>query len=303
MKNLETIEFDAWEAQVPAALGKKVLEALESGKVIYFPQLSFELHAQEHALLSPDKTDPKSKNISFDVRSQKLGGAQCSEQEKAQLAEMIKRYAILSKTLLNNLASAIYGNLEQARTSLRPVEIEGRKSSYRKDDTLLHVDAFPSSPTKGRRILRFFTNINQDGKSRVWRIGEPFPDVVQKMGPRTAAPLPGIRKIYQLLGITKDYRTLYDHYMLQIHDNMKGDSKYQQNAPQEEVRFPPGSSWMVFTDQVSHAAMSGQHVLEQTYHVPPCAMQNPETTPLAVLERYYKKKLVINGSGHRGPLP
>jgi hypothetical protein len=217
---------------------------------------------------------------------------QCAGQEAKHLKEMIKRYAICSRQLLDYLFPSYTPHYTLARTSFRPAEIAGRKTSYRKDDTLLHVDSFPATPTGGHRILRVFTNINPAGKGRLWRIGEPFPEVVKKMCPRNKKPIPGLRTFLKLLRITKNYRSLYDHYMLQIHDNMKADSHYQHSVPQEAVDFPPGSTWIVYTDQVSHAAMSGQHLLEQTFHLPSTAMQTPATTPLAILERYYNKKLL-----------
>jgi hypothetical protein len=210
-----------------------------------------------------------------------------------KLKAMIKRYALASRQFIERLIPHYSPFLIQAKTSFRPVEIFGRKSpSYRKDDSLLHVDSFPSNPTKGQRILRIFTNINHEEKPRVWRLGEPFEDVAEKMAPRASSPIWGAAYLYKLLGITKDYRTPYDHYMLQIHDTMKGDSHYQKTVPQCEVKFPPGSTWMVFTDQVSHAAMSGQHVLEQTYHLPVDGIKNASTVPLRVLEKKLKKPLI-----------
>ncbi len=32
--------------------------------------------------------------------------------------------------------------------------------------------------------------------------------------------------------------------------------------------FPPGSVWVCFSDQTSHAVMSGQFMLEQTFFLP-----------------------------------
>ena len=42
---------------------------------------------------------------------------------------------------------------------------------------------------------------------------------------------------------------------------------------------------MVFTDQVSHAALAGHFALEQTFYLPVSAMVTPDTAPLRVLER------------------
>ena len=291
MNNLETFEVDGSEG-FSSEMKEKAIQALENGKVVFFPRLPFKMKADELRFLSPDKVDPKSKNISYDIRMDHLGGSLFDGEEALKLKEMVKRYAVHSRHLMEQLFPSYTSHAVQARTSFRPVEIAGRVSSYRKDDTLLHVDSFPANPVKGKRIIRVFANVNPDGKPRVWRIGEPFPDVVEKMAPRTTKPLPGLAFLLKLLKITKDYRTLYDHYMLQIHDTMKGDSLYQKNVKFQEVLFPPGSTWIVYTDQVSHAAMAGQHVFEQTFYLPPTAMQNVDTTPLRVLEKYFKNKLV-----------
>jgi hypothetical protein len=176
------------------------------------------------------------------------------------------------------------------RTSFRPVQVSNRSSSYRKDDKRLHVDAFPSSPNQGNRILRVFCNINPSA-DRVWRLGEPFEAVAKKFAPSIPKPFPGSAAFLHFLRITKTPRTPYDHYMLQIHDRMKADENYQRSAPQQEVRFPPASTWIVQTDHVSHAAMEGQYLLEQTFYLPIHAMKNPELSPQRVLEKILKKPL------------
>jgi hypothetical protein len=85
--------------------------------------------------------------------------------------------------------------------------------------------------------------------------------------------------------VTKSLRSEYDHLMLHLHDTMKRDDRYQQEAPQETMDFPAGSVWVCFSDQVVHAAMSGQHMIEQTFHLPVDRQYNPQSSPLAVLTR------------------
>lgn len=292
MGTLETITLESWDTEISPVVKQKAIYALENGKVLYFPALAFPIRTDERHLLSPEIADPKSKNVSYDKVNDRLSGMQCSEQDTHLLKEMLKRYATCSRALIERLIPSYIPYLNQARTSFRPVEIAGRKSSYRKDDSLLHVDSFPSTPTKGRRIMRVFTNINPDQKPRIWRLGEPFPTVVKKIAPKTKPLWPGVAFLLQKLKITKDYRTPYDHCMLQIHDIMKGDQEYQKRVNQEQVLFMPGDTWIVFTDQVSHAAMAGQHVVEQTFYLPTAAMQYQETPPLAVLEKHFQKKLI-----------
>lgn len=292
MEILETINLDSWEQPILEDLQTKAIQSLEQGKVLYFPFLPFSLHSNEEPLLSPLIVHPKSKNISYDIRNDRLSGSKCEGEDLLNLKNMVKRYALQSRNLLNSLFPRYTSHARQARTSFRPVEASGRNISARKDDTLLHVDSFPANPVKGQRILRVFTNVNPHGKPRVWRLGEPFSSVVEKMAPRAKKPWPASSYLLKLLRITKDYRTLYDHYMLQIHDAMKLDPEYQKEVFQWEVHFPPGSTWIVYTDQVSHAAMSGQHLFEQTFHLPVDAMHNPETTPQKILERHFKTILV-----------
>jgi hypothetical protein len=73
---------------------------------------------------------------------------------------------------------------------------------------------------------------------------------------------------------------------------MKADPDYQKSSPQQTMPFPPGSVWICFSDQTSHAAMSGQFMLEQTFFLPVRAMAEPECAPLGILERLTGRALV-----------
>ena len=73
---------------------------------------------------------------------------------------------------------------------------------------------------------------------------------------------------------------------------MKQDTRFQQETEQETFEFPAGSTWVAFTDQVSHAAMAGQYRLEQTFLLPVPAMIDSARSPLRVLERIKKVPLV-----------
>ena len=55
--------------------------------------------------------------------------------------------------------------------------------------------------------------------------------------------------------------------------------------------FPAGSTWLAFTDQVSHAASAGQYQLEQTFLVPVQTMLDEQRSPLRILERLKEKRL------------
>jgi hypothetical protein len=145
---------------------------------------------------------------------------------------------------------------------------------------------------RGRRILRVFTNVAPDGTLRRWRVGEPFRDFATKFLPRIRPSLPGQGWIMVQLGLTKGRRAPYDFMMLGLHDSGKMDTAYQSHAPATEVTFPPGTTWLRFSDSVPHAATAGRCALEQTFHIPVEAMESPELAPLRVLETLAGRPLV-----------
>ncbi|TCH99776.1 3-deoxy-D-manno-oct-2-ulosonic acid (Kdo) hydroxylase [Roseococcus sp. SYP-B2431] len=289
---VETLPISEWSGGIPPELQRRAADALEGGKVLFFPDLPFRLEAAETGFLDQTAASGERKNVSLDPRTGKLGGAAYEGEEARALAAMLERFGQQATGFVRGLIPAYAAELERARTSFRPVEVKGRSYSTRHDDRLLHVDAFPTRPLAGRRILRLFSNIAPDGALREWRVGEPFADHAARFLPRIRAPLPGQAMVMNLLGLTKAPRTRYDHLMMGLHDQAKYDGDYQANGPRADVTFPPNSSWMVYTDQVLHAALGGRFALEQTFHLPVEAMLHPERTPLRVLERLTGRALV-----------
>jgi 3-deoxy-D-manno-octulosonic acid hydroxylase-like protein len=293
MDILERLDGRDWDHQFTAVDQERAVEALEQGRVLCFERLAFPLKDTELRLLSSAWSDQRAKNISFDPNAGSVNGAKTADGGDGDLLAMMGRYAAGTQGFLKRLLLQYTPALKQARTSFRPHEIEGRQpQSYRKDDRLLHADAFPSRPTRGARILRVFTNINPSGKPRVWHVGEPFGAFARRFLPDVRRAIPGVARIEAMFGITKGQRTEYDHIMLQLHDRAKRDARYQREAPRQVIAFPAGSTWVVFTDLVPHAAMSGQFALEQTFELPVAAQLRPELSPLRILERLAGRSLV-----------
>ena len=285
-----------WGTRVSAASEKDRTAELEEGAVVFLPELAFDIRWDERAHFSPSIATAK--NVSFDPSTGQLGGAAIKDvkdgptESRESLSAMLRRFSAAAQSLVDALFPAYSGQLQRARASFRPAEIAGRKTTWRHDDTRLHIDSFPATPVQGRRILRVFTNVNPEGKARTWRIGEPFEDVAQRFGGRLRMPLPFSGELLRLVGLTKSRRSAYDALMLQLHDRMKADPAYQAQVPQTAIDFPAGSTWIAFTDRVSHAAMAGQYQLEQTFLLPVNAMQQPERSPLRILERIKQRPLV-----------
>lgn len=283
---------DHWDKQFKEDEQKAALSDLESGKVLYYPELRFTVHPEEQPLFVPYFVDPNTKNISFNSHTNALHGVHANANYQRLLKSMLSRFSQYAKKFMTAVFPYYSHALLMGRTSYRPVQIKDRKSSIRKDDTRLHVDAFPANPNQGKRILRLFCNVNPYGENRVWRIGEAFPYVANYFLPKISKPFPGSAKFFYWVGVTKSIRTYYDHIMLRIHDLMKRDVDYQKRVNYTEIQFPPDSSWIVSTDQVSHAALSGQYSLEQTFYLPVTAMKNPELAPLAILEDLMGHRLI-----------
>lgn len=267
------------------------IAALEAGKVLYFPQLPFHLEPEEKRFLTPDIRDPKVRNISLDAHG-KLKGVLGDDATRASVAAMIGRFRKQACTLIDSFVPRYSDALRVAPTSYRPSVVESRTQSWRADDRRMHVDAFPSRPNYGERILRVFANINPEGVPRTWRIGEPFEDVAKRFLPHAKAYSRWQAKLLNTLHVTKSLRSEYDHLMLQLHDGMKFDMEYQKTAPQVTMDFPPGSVWVCFSDQAVHAAMSGQYMMEQTFHLPADRQYDPQSSPLAILTRLMGHSLV-----------
>jgi hypothetical protein len=276
-----TLQLGTWNVASPEI---RWIAALESGKVLYFPQLAFALSRQEQALLRPELLEASARNISLDAQG-RLKGAAGNDAVQAAINAMMARFAGQARGLMESAFPAYAPHLRAAPTSLRPTQVSTRRQSWRADDRRLHVDAFPSRPNRGERILRVFANVNPHGEPRVWRVGEPFAEAAKYFLPRAKKYSLWQAKLLQRLGITKSLRTEYDHLMLQLHDAMKSDEAYQRDARQVLIEFPPGSCWVCFSDQTLHAAMSGQHMLEQTFHLPVANQYNPGASPLAILGR------------------
>jgi hypothetical protein len=292
MDGLETLGIDRWDASADSGERAAALDALEHGRVVFLPKLAFVLEGAERDLLSPRWSTGRSKNISYDPRTGDVAGTTATGADRHALRELLTRYAGATRSLLESLVPDYRLHLVLARTSFRPVQVVGRVTSWRKDDQRLHTDAYPSQPTRGARILRVFSNVHPGAEGRVWRIGEPFDAMARTFVRALRTPLPGTSTLLAALRLTKGRRTAYDSLMLQLHDRVKRDLRYQEQAPQSRVVFPPGSTWIVFTDQVLHAVMSGQHALEQTFYLPVAGQRWPETAPLSVLERLTGRALV-----------
>lgn len=279
-------------------------EQLEAGSILLFPVMPLEFPEDDYQFLLHQRQTEASyhKNIAYRPAQGILTGV-AKGTNRDRLGTILHNY---SQHVLQVVRRLLPRYAEKTRldfTSYRPFEEQGRKLPLHSRNDLLHVDSFPTRPTNGDRILRFFTNLNPQ-RSRVWITSDPFPALAsafaEEAGLLKAARhepfhfrqlLGGLGAIARLRGLT---RSRYDTLMHRFHNFLKESRKFQETWPQTRVEFPPKSSWLVFTDMVSHAVVAGQFALEQTFIVSRQAMLRPDQAPLNVLERLTGVRLAGN---------
>ncbi len=286
-----------WTAADPSARARQYCESLEGGGILFFPAIPFEFPESDRAFLLSQKQSGfrHHKNVSYRPKSNLLRGASNDDPEDTKrLTELMRNYSNQVTRFIDQFLSPYAGQWAIDYASFRPLEEQGRDLPVHKRNDLAHVDAFPSRPTNGGRILRVFTNINPT-VNRVWEVTEPFSVIAPKFANDAGldrfakdanSPLRplrrGIAPLVRAVGLPD--RSPYDRFMLRFHDWLKENNEFQTSWTKQRLEFPPFSTWLVYTDTVPHAVLSGRFALEQTYIVPVNAMVVPQKSPLKVLE-------------------
>ncbi|HVM98597.1 MAG TPA: Kdo hydroxylase family protein [Caulobacteraceae bacterium] len=274
-------------------MGRDLRTLLERDGILIIDTEPFQLSQGELDLIERYGSDGRSKNSSFNPNTGDIDGVLGGPAVVRGLSSLMARYSAWSRELIAEFFPPYHALLEVGRTSLRRRSVQAEPPlSRRKDDRSLHLDAFTSQPVAGRRILRVFNNFDPSGCEREWAIAEGgFEDFAERFRGRTRRLLPGEAALLEGLSLTKCRRTDYDQIMLGMHDAAKRDRGYQATARRRYVSFPQGSTWLAFTDQTPHAAVSGQYALEQTFYVPVEALADPSRSPLRILERLWGARL------------
>lgn len=279
---------------------------LESGDVLYFPETPVPLAAEDASFLLGQQQADSSlhKNIAYKPNIDRLSGVDTKTADPAAVArlqQIMRSYSTSVVQFLARFLSPYQQHWKLDYASFRPQEEQNRDLPLRRRNDLLHTDAFPTRPTYGARILRFFNNINPT-RTRDWIVSDPFAATVRQFAPHQIAPHPGSalsragKAAGRALGlggaIPSLKRSPYDDFMMRFHNFLKENPRFQSDCPKYPFQFPPGSSWMVYTDTVPHAVLAGQYALEQTFLVRPEAMVRPEISPLKLLEEIAHAPLV-----------
>jgi hypothetical protein len=283
------------QAESNPSRGRALCCELEAGNILLFPQTPFAFPDDDlKFLLSRKQTDASfHKNIAYRPAEDRITGLDKSAAgpDVDRLRTIVAGYSQRSAQFLAELLPPYAGKWKLDFASYRPVEEQGRAARLRARNDLPHVDAFPTRPTNGDRILRLFTNINP-AQNRVWITTQNFdvigPQFAKTIGLPEKQSSNAIAKAARVLAVAAHLpganRSPYDEFMHRCHNAMKEDAEFQKNCPKQRWEFPPHSTWIVFTDFVSHAVLQGQYALEQTFIISRETMVRPELSPLRILE-------------------
>jgi hypothetical protein len=293
-----------WRGAEAASRAQQYCRELEAGKILFFAGVPFELPAEDREFLISQKQAESRfhKNISYRPHSDKLHGAGGDAEDRERLQRIMREYSRNVTKFLADFLIPYSGKLKMDFASFRPLEEQGRDLPTHRRNDLLHVDSFPTRPVYGARILRVFTNINPS-EPRIWLTGNAFHEMapefaseagLERYARQSKSALFQFRssaaRALKKIGLPVGGHAAYDLFMLHFHDWLKFNEAYQKRE-HTRSEFPPGCTWMVFTDGVPHAALRGRNALEHTYIIPRAALVAPELAPISVLEKLAGTKL------------
>jgi hypothetical protein len=273
---------------------------LEAGAILEFAAPPFEFSESDRDfLISQRRADSAiHKNVSYRPAENSVRGFKSTPEVDERLRVIMRNYSRRVVEFFERFLLPYAKAYTLDFASFRPLEESGRTLPLHKRNDLLHVDAFPTRPTHGGRILRIFTNIHP-AKPRVWNAGEDFTTLAAHLAKdagldRFAASgrTPGWQRVLGTIGLPFPDRSAYDRFMLRFHDYLKENATYQTDSPKTHIEFPPMRTWLAYTDGVPHAVMSGQHALEQTFIVALSGLVTPEVAPVHLLEKLCGRALI-----------
>jgi hypothetical protein len=280
---------------------RDISDELERGRIVQFPECPFPLPCEEDLRFLREEMPRhlKQKNISYHLEVDRLYGMKADGGTRDRTRAILQAHNSQVRGFLERILPEFAKGWKVGTSSFRPLQEKGREIRRHASSELLHVDAKAYGATHGDRILRFFVNVNPT-EERVWISKGTFPILYQKHAKDAGIAgadvreglldraLSGFLRGVAAMGL-RSARMIdtspYDRTMQKFHDWMKDTPEFQED-PDGVVRFvfPPFSAWMVFTDMVSHACVSGRHAFIDTFIVPLRNCRFPDHAPFHILQ-------------------
>ena len=266
---------------VSAIVAASVEERLERGEIVFLAEAPFALPTgADHAFLLAQRAGSMArKDINFDPRTGKATGfAREGDAQEQRLERVLGEFGQAAGAWLREALPHYAEGIEADRISFRLEEEATRRLRHNARNDLLHIDAFPRRPARGRRILRLFANIHPT-EPRVWVTSETLPSFLPQVRDRVARATSWWRRLADLM----DRRRESDRFMLRLHDFLKASHDFQRHGTRRLWYFPPGSAWLAMTDGCTYAELRGRYALEHSFFVRPEVLTRPDLAPESLL--------------------
>jgi len=292
----------SFEASSP----QDVEDAMERAEVVFWQRCPVELPSEDDLefMRTGLPRELQVKNISYHPESNSIPRFEAGPAVRDRIERILRTHGQRVEAFLRRVTPDYVPGWTLGTTSFRSIEEQGRKLKPRSSNELVHIDAGAYGATNGARILRFFVNIHPT-RDRVWGTKGGFGALLARHRELVEAAKGGrdrvaldkgpldrlysgmvtaLSKVYPLFQVIDS--SPYDRSMRRIHNYMKENPSFRDsNEDYQEIHFPPLSSWMVFTDGISHSVLSGQHALVTTVLIPLANARNPALAPFNVLAR------------------
>lgn len=281
----------------------RLVERLERGDVLLFAPGALTLPPEEDLEFLRRELGAliTLKNISYHPEGDYLSGIKRDPVRARRVRAILLEHNRQVQALLRASVPEYAADWRVGKVNFRPLQERGRALPRHSSNELVHVDAFASGATHGDRVLRFFTNIHPT-EARVWKSAGLFPELFQEFGKSAGIAsigegglrprLPerafsGLLHAVARMGVAQPLAvdtSPYDRAMHRFHNYLKDDDAFQRDEDRcVRMEFPPFHSWAVLTDMVSHAAVSGQHALVNTFYVSQGCCVHPELSPINII--------------------
>ena len=271
------VEMPDVTAETPLDAIPSVIEAYEAGKVIYFPNLKFDIDFEFWEHLPTDKY-PNLKKISSlatadpnehdSILDRHLAKAGLPPELEASIRPQVRRFYDKMVPIYERLFGDYRFTVRRATWRLNTIHNED-----------MHVDTYAQEFEE--HFARMF--INLDRQPRIWTTSFTIDEIMKKFGPDVSRDV--------LKGGTRA------QVWKELNRAAFGPSHvWWDNQPRHVVYFDPGDVWIVDSRQVAHQIFYGRRAVSVDFFVDKGSMKAPDKHYLQIASDFQKRSATLSAA-------
>ena len=279
-----------------AKLETPALEArLERGEILYFPRCPIPLPGKDDRefLEQQSSSDRHGQIACFPPGGAITGSTARAPEIQRRLAGILTAFSNQAVPWLAELLPRYAGGWQVAAAIWRPEEEATRRVPFALRNDLLHLDAFPSPGSLGRRLLYVGVNLHAT-EQRVWATSDNFGRLLERFGAKPAClsreSSPGRGRFVKgfCAGSMRKSASAWrdENFLRGFPAFLRAEASFQERGPKHFWHFAPGSMWLAMTDGLAYAVLRGRFALGQMLVVDQRTLACPDLAPLALLESF-----------------